>query len=74
MNRWPPVREAPPVRSIRCTLVNGDSVTVLVADGEPNPWHAPGGGFRIVRRDGTVIVDDVVEWTFSFGDDGGTRP
>lgn len=47
---------------LHCVLADGESVTVLVVDGEPLLARHPTDValMQVVRSDGTVIVDDVV--------------
>jgi len=46
---------------LKCTCADGEKVVVLVKNGEPRVEMAIGMRHRIVRTDGTVVLEDVVE-------------
>jgi hypothetical protein len=49
--------------------VDGERVTVLMAAGEPHlETHPERPGYRVVRPDGTVILEDVDQVRFSTAD------
>ncbi len=74
---WPLVGRPVPVIALRCVCADGERVTVLVENGEPfmhldrtGPDVVEGDksstpySYRVVRRDGTVVLKNVVSFVF----------